>query len=88
MFSIKGKFYWQSGRPFEYNGFTSWKTGEPNSVRKESCVGVHTTWDFDWNDELCSATKYKSTKYRPLCKLSHCLDPGTNLNKRIISQFF
>ena len=87
IFSIKGKFVWLSGEPFKYK---SWKTGEPNYVplNQESCVGVHTTWNFNWSDEFCSVNKYKSTKFRPLCKLSHCLDPGTNLNKRIISLFF
>ena len=91
MFSIKGKFVWLSGKPFTY---TSWKTGKPNSALNEKCVGVHTTWDFGWNDDHCNKSNYKSTtnicnncKYRPLCMLSTCYDPGKKHNKRIITIF-
>ena len=72
IFSIKGRFVWLSGKPFNY---TSWQAGEPNIDRSQECAGIHTTRRlgsnriiFDWNDELCSNTQWKTYRYKPLCK--------------------
>ena len=64
MFSIKGRFVWLSGERFTYK---SWNTGEPNIDRNEKCVGIHTTRDFNWNDDPCNRTSYGPIRHRPLC---------------------